>query len=137
MNLAADIFYEHLFPLLYLIPEQNALAEKPFLVVTTQQELSTLQQELLNKILQAVKIDPAQCRQVSIGNFSESLLEACRYAFFFVDLNKLPKNIASFGNYALVSINLKKIIVADDLDQLANNVNNKKKLWKILQQAFQ
>jgi DNA polymerase III psi subunit len=144
MTRSDDIFYEILFSQpLYLIPENpggtfaNDTIQQPILVVVESLPLTTAEEELLHKILQAAKINPTEVDKIAITNYCAEENSHRNHILFFVEPKKLPKELAVFGVYCTVPIYTKaNVIIANNLTMLATDTDGKKKLWELLKKNF-
>ncbi|WP_448520053.1 DNA polymerase III subunit psi [Rhodoflexus sp.] len=147
----ADIFYEQLLQLpIYLINDHTPSADateiqainleevqNPVLVVVSKLPLPPAQEELLNKILQAAKITPAMTDIIAIADYQAARNSHRNHILFFVRQRQLPKELAVFGAYSTAPAYEKaNVIIANDLGDLITSTDEKKQLWKILQQTF-
>lgn len=140
-----DIFYEKLLSTpIYLIPETpaelfdtNAKSGNGVLAVVSRLPLTLAEDELLRKILQAAKINPAQTDKISIADYNRVNNSRYNYILFFVGVRQLPPELAVFGLYSdAPAYEQAHVIIANDLTQLADDVEGKKQLWQLLKQIF-
>ncbi len=144
MNEQNDIFYELLFSQpLYLIPDKHEMpraderVQSSVLAVVTSMPLAPAEEELLQKILQAAKINPAQVDKIPVADYRAEENSNRKHILFFVRPDRLPKELAVFGIYrAAPAYEKAHVIIANDLAMLATDTAGKKQLWKLLQQTF-
>ena len=105
--------------------------------------LPTKEKLLLNKILEAVKLQPVQVRIVNISEIRNRLstrsnikFENAKVIFF---TGKVPILIKAEGvdkKYEIISISNNEFLLADPLEKIDQEQNLKKQLWEVLQKLF-
>jgi hypothetical protein len=144
MNEQNGIFYEILFAQpLYLIsdkhdvPHADKRTQQSILVVVTSLPLAPAEEELLHKILQAAKINPAALDKITIADYRAEENSNRHHILFFVKPDQLPKELAVFGMYcAAPAYEKAHVIIANDLTLLATDTAGKRQLWELLKQTF-
>lgn len=144
MNVQNNIFYELLFSQpLYLIPDKHEKShhddriQQSTLAVVTNLPLAPQEEELLHKILQAAKINPAAIDMMPIADYRAEENSNRHHILFFVKPDQLPKELAVFGMYcAAPAYEKAHVIIANDLTTLAADTAGKKQLWELLKQTF-
>ncbi|HSZ71235.1 MAG TPA: hypothetical protein VK750_01080, partial [Cytophagaceae bacterium] len=99
--------------------------------------LATTDQELLHKILQACKLNPADIAVIQVDTtqgllFTDELPAAKAIVFCDAESLKVAKQ-AQLNNYITQQVSGKQLLFSDPLSTLAQNNALKANLWKALQ----